>query len=120
MSVSYLLQRVSLNNVADVAGLWQHEGGNVLQDGKQVGYYASYKRVTNGGTTAENTAMLTLTIFFNKLLGTTAPENITVQGSHDFNSGNEIGSVSAASAGHHAMIAQNFSRNGATNIATIG
>ncbi len=120
MPVQYELRRASLNNVSDVAGLWQHEGGTVFEAGKQVGFYASYKRVTNGGTTAENTAMLTLTIFFNKLLGTTAPENITLQGSHDFNTGNEVGSVSAASLSHHAMIAQNFSRNGATNVVTVG
>lgn len=120
MATQYQLKRASLNNVTDVAGLWQHEGGVVYQKEKQVGYYASTKRVTHGGTDALNTAMLTLTIFFDKKLGTKAPENITFQGSHDFNSGEEIGSVSAASPSNAAQIGKKFVRDGATNILTIG
>ncbi len=113
MSTTYQLKRKSLNNVDDVAGRWQHEGGDVFFKEKPVGHYASYKRVTFGGTDAQNTAMLTLTIFL-AASKTGAPENITAQGSHDFNSGNEVGSVSAASSGKAALIDKNFVRIGDT------
>jgi hypothetical protein len=115
--IQYQLKRASLNNVDDVAGRWQHEGGEVLLKGKSVGYYASYKRVTWGGTDKQNTAMLTLTIFLAKSK-TGAPENITLQGSHDFNTGNEIGSVSAASATNAPLIGKNFIR--LIDVVTIG
>ncbi len=105
----YQLKRKTLNNVTDVAGLWQHEAGDVLQNNKPAGQYASYKRVTNGGTDVQNTAMVTLTIFLERSK-TGAPENITFQGAHDFSSGNEIGSVSAASASNAALIGKNAVR----------
>jgi len=59
-----------------------------------VANYATTRRVTIGGTNAQNTAVLSTTLFF---LGKKPPENITLQGSHDFSSGNQIGSVSATS-----------------------
>lgn len=106
---TFNLVRHVLNNVDDIAGRWQHEGGEVFQKNKKLGYYASTKRVTFGATDAQNTAMLTLTLFLAKSK-TGAVENITVQGSHDFNTGNEIGSVSAASAAHAALRGKTFSR----------
>lgn len=106
---TFNLIRHSLNNVDDVAGRWQHEGGEVLEKEKKVGHYASTKRVTWGGTDAQNTAMLTLTIFLGRSR-TAAPENITLQGSHDFNTGNEIGSVSATSASRIALRGKTFTR----------
>ena len=63
------------------------------------------------GTEAQNVAILTLTIFF---LGQQPPENITLQGCHDFNVGTEIGSVSAASAAFSSYIGKHFSRVGDT------
>jgi hypothetical protein len=93
-SVSLTLNRLTLINVPDAAGLWQHEGGRVFKGAVQVGNYALTRRVTNGGTAAQNTAMVTLTIFF---LGVSPPENITFQGSHSFSTGRSIGSISAAS-----------------------
>ncbi len=111
------LVRHALNNVDDVAGRWQHEGGEVYMKDKRVGYYASTKRVTFGATDAQNTAMLTLTIFLDK--GKTGvTENITVQGAHDFNTGNETGSVSAASATQSALRDKTFSR--VVNTVNIG
>ena len=103
------LVRHSLNNVDDIAGRWQHEGGEVFQKGKPAGHYASTKRVTWGGTDAQNTAMLTLTIFLSRSR-TGATENITLQGAHDFNTGNEIGSVSAASATMSTLRGKTFNR----------
>lgn len=67
--------------------------------------------MTFRATEAQNTAMLTMTVFF---LGTNPPENITVQGTHDFNSGAQIGSVSAASPAHARRIGKKFVRSGNT------
>ena len=52
------------------------------------------------------------------LLGEKPPENITLHGAHDFNSGGEIGSVSAASSAFSAQIGKQFKRVG--NTLTIG
>jgi hypothetical protein len=67
------------------------------------------------GTTEQNTAQLWLTLFF---LGQKPPENMTIHGAHDFNSGDEIGSVSAASSAYSAEIGKQFKRVGDT--LTIG
>jgi hypothetical protein len=101
------LKRTSLTNVDDSAGRWQFEGGKVFQGNKQVANYASIKRVVVGGTDDQNTATASMTIFF---LGKKPPENITLQGSHDFNSGNETGSVSAASAQFSSHIGKTYTR----------
>ena len=99
------LERGSLKNVDDDAGRWQFMGGKVTQNGEHVANYASTKRVVNEGTEEQNTAMLTITIFF---LGDKPPQNITLQGAHDFDSGDEIGSVSAASGQYSAYIGKPF------------
>ena len=106
MSQSYTLDRECLNNVDDVAGRWQIEGGKVMQDGKHVANYSSVKRVSCG-TLEQNTAMLWITLFF---LGGKPPENMTLHGSHDFNTGGEIGSVSAASQAFASDIGKRFKR----------
>jgi len=99
------LKRMTLNNVDDIAGRWQYEGGEVLVGTNRVAHYASTKRVIFKATDAQNTAMLTLSIFF---LGFNPPENITLQGSHDFNSGGEVGSVTAASSAYAMHIGKQF------------
>jgi hypothetical protein len=106
MSLKYTLVRECLNNVNDVAGLWQIEGGKVLQGQKHVAHYSNVKRVSCG-THAQNTAMVWLTLFF---LKGKPPENMTLHGSHDFNSGGEIGSVSAASSAFASHIGKQFKR----------
>ena len=103
------MKRLSLKNVDDAAGRWQFAGGQVLIGAKQVANYASTKRVVWKGTDAQNTAMLTVTIFF---LGKKPPENITLQGSHDFTSGGQAGSVSAASPAYALWIGKKFTRVG--------
>ena len=85
---------------------WQIEGGKVLENGKHVANYSSVKRVSCG-TTEQNTAQLWLTLFFR---GSKPPENITVLGAHDFDSGDEIGSVSAASSAFSACVGEQFKR----------
>jgi hypothetical protein len=106
MALTYTLVRECLNNVDDVAGRWQIEGGQVLQGKRHVANYSSVKRVSCG-TEAQNTAMLWLTLFF---LKGRPPENMTLHGAHDFNTGGEIGSVSAASTAFAAHIGKRFKR----------
>ncbi len=116
-SATFSLRRASLNNVDDAAGRWQLEGGDVLRGATVVAHYAVVRRVVTGGTTPQNTAMVTMTIFF---LGSTPPENITLQGAHDFNSGRYIGSVSAASARFNWVRNATFAGSaGATGTLTI-
>ena len=113
-ALTYTLVRECLNNVEDVAGRWQIEGGRVLEKEKHVANYSSVKRISCG-THQQNTAMLWITLFYIK---EKPPQNITLHGSHDFNSGGEIGSVSAASASFAAQIGKQFKR--AVNTLTIG
>jgi len=114
MSLTLEFVRECLNNVDDVAGRWQIEAGKVQDDERHVANYSSVKRVSCG-TEEQNTAMLWVTIFF---LDEKPPQNITLHGSHDFNSGGEIGSVSAASAAFSTHIGKQFKRVG--NTVTIG
>ena len=109
MALTLTLSTEALTTVEDAAGNWQFEGGRVLEDQKLVGNFAATKRFVFKGTDAQNVAILTLTIFF---LGQQPPENITLQGDHDFNVGTEIGSVSAASAAFASYIGKHFSRVG--------
>jgi len=95
----------SLKNVDDSAGRYQYAGGKVYENGEHIAQFASTKRVITGGTDVQNTAMLTVTIFF---LGQKPTENITLQGSHDFDSGKGIGSVSAASKQYSYLIGKTF------------
>src|SRR5215831_14253226 len=115
MSLTLVLSRKALNNVDDVAGRWQFEGGSVTADKKHVANYASFKRVTFQGTDqdGQNTASVVTTIFF---IGSHPPESITLEGAHDFNSGNETGSVSSASSTQASHIGKQYTRNGASNV----
>jgi hypothetical protein len=107
MSLTLTLVRECLNNVEDPGIRWQIEGGKVLDaKEKHVANYSSVKRVSCG-TAEQNTAQLWMTIFF---LGAKPPENMTLLGAHDFNSGGEIGSVSAASSAQSSHIGKQFKR----------
>jgi hypothetical protein len=106
MALTYTLVRECLNNVEDVAIRWQVEGGKVMEKNKHVANYSSVKRISCG-TVEQNTAQLWLTLFF---LKEKPPQNMTLLGSHDFNSGGEIGSVSAASTAFAARIGKQFKR----------
>lgn len=91
--VSLSLVRASLTNVDDAAGRWQHEGGRIMKGAAVVGHYSIHRRVTFGGTDAQNTAMTTVTLFFSG----TPPQNVTLQGAHAFSTGRFAGGVSASS-----------------------
>jgi hypothetical protein len=108
MALTYELVRDCLNNVEDAGERWQIEGGKVFQgkNRRHVANYSSVKRVSCG-TNEQNTAQLWLTLFF---LKGKPPENMTLHGAHDFNSGGEIGSVSAASSAFASHIGKQFKR----------
>jgi len=105
-ALTLTLVRDCLNNVDDGAGRWQIEGGKVFEKKEHVANYSSVKRVSCG-THEQNTAMLWITLFF---LKGKPPENMTLHGAHDFNSGGEIGSVSAASTAFASRIGRQFKR----------
>ena len=110
--------RKALTNVDDPAGRWQFEGGSVTQENKHVANYASFKRVIFNRTDQDNqnTASVTTITFF---VGAHPPESITLEGAHDFNSGNETGSVSAASNTQHAHIGKQYTRTDVTDLVHI-
>jgi hypothetical protein len=112
--LTYTLHRDCLNDIVDSGMSWQIEGGRVLEDGTHIADYSSVKRVSCG-TTHQNTAQLWVTLFY---IGKKPPENVTLHGAHDFHSGGEIGSVSAASSAFSAHIGKQFKRVG--NTLTIG
>ena len=105
-ALTYKLIRGCLDNVEDAGGRFQIEGGRVMEKDKHVANYSSVKRISCG-TKEQNTAQLWLTLFY---IGQKPPENMTLHGSHDFTSGGEIGSVSAASAAFAARIGHQFKR----------
>jgi hypothetical protein len=71
-----------------------------------IGRFARVKRtVLGGGTDTLNTAMLTITIFFN---GPSAPQTLTLQGSHSFSDGEERGSISGASSTFRGAVGITF------------
>ncbi len=106
MALKYTLIRECLDNVEDNAGRWQIEGGKLMQRNRHVANYSTVKRISCG-THEQNTAMLWTTLFF---LKGAPPENMTLHGSHDFNSGGQVGSVSAASSAFASRIGNQFKR----------
>jgi hypothetical protein len=110
MALQLEFKSLALTNVDDAAGRWQFEGGQVFfKEKEHVANYASVKR--------QNTASVSTTLYF--LGAHNPPQNITLEGAHDFSSGNETGSVSAASPTHAALIGKQYTRNGATNVVHI-
>jgi hypothetical protein len=103
--VTLTLVRLSLTNVTDAEGGFQFDGGDVKLGAQLIGHYARVKRFSTVGTAPQNTAAVTITIF---LLGADPPENLTLQGSHSFNTGGQIGSVSAASSVAAPVIGHGF------------
>jgi len=91
--------------IKDEGGASAYEQGSITVSSKVVGYwYKSFRAPENKFPL--NAAVITLTLF----LGTTAPyQNIILQGSHDYNSGVEVGSVSSASGVYAPLIGREFS-----------
>jgi hypothetical protein len=99
-------------NISDAAGLWEIEGGQVLQNKVRVADYSIVRR-TSCGTKQQNTSMLWLTLFFLEA-STAGQQNMTLHGAQNLGSGQEDGSVSAATAAFAAHIGKTFSRTGNT------
>jgi hypothetical protein len=116
-TIAFHTVRNALTNVDDAAGRWQHEGGDLLVRDQKIGHYAITRRVTFGGTDQQNTAMVTMTLFFYK--SGSPPMNLTLQGDHDFSSGKYIGSVSAASSTLLWLVGKAFAGDAAANTLTI-
>lgn len=78
-------------------GRTQYDSGDVLYNDKKIGEYLRVKDV-HGGAIAPgtmNVAAVTITIFLPPESRSRVPTPITMQGSHSFDSGEELGSVSA-------------------------
>jgi hypothetical protein len=100
------LQRRTLSNQEQPGGRrLQFERGDVFMHGTLFGHYNSTKRIVVNNP--ENTARLTMTIIF---IGKQPPENITLEGIHDFTAGNENGRVTDASGALASHIGNTFSR----------
>jgi hypothetical protein len=106
-AVNLVLVRGSLDNDTDPAssGLWQYEGGVVenATTGAAIGHYIATRRVTTSGTSSDNTAGETLTLFFPNATPGNAPNNITMQGAYSYTSGQFAGSVSAVSSRYRLL-----------------
>jgi len=94
----------TLQNVPDVAGSYQYEGGTIESTaGKSLGTYLIVRR-TGSSTSEYNTAATTITLFFPPSPSTNAPPVVTIEGSWSFSSGDFNGSVSAASNEFHWIV----------------
>jgi hypothetical protein len=98
-SVVLELHRASLINVADAAGSTQHEAGTILKGSTLVGNYFLSRRTDTLSGALFNTGATHITLFFEPQPdgSSPAPDNVTLDGAHDFSSGGFKGSVSAAS-----------------------
>lgn len=98
-TVTYnLVQKSALTNVNDAEGRWQFDGGDVYLGNSLVGHYTRKKRVSFGIPASVNKSSMEMTIIW-----ATGNYNFTVQGSHFFGSGYQIGGVSAVSPGFAAF-----------------
>lgn len=106
-TVTYkLVKKSTLTNVTDTEGRWQFDGGDVYIGSTKVGYYTRHKRVSFGIPSSTNKSSMEMTIIW-----AWGDYNFTVQGSHYFGTGTEVGGVSATSAGFTAYQNATFAGN---------
>jgi hypothetical protein len=91
-------------------GRRQYDAGTIEMLGDQIGEYLRIKEVH---AVTLNTAAVTMTLFF----PAATPVPITLQGSHSFSSGDELGSINAS--GVPGITGILFSFHGATNVLTL-
>lgn len=106
-TLNMLLARATLSTDPDPDnnGLYQYEGG-VIENGEgttNIGHYIVTRRLTNSGTSADNTAAMTVTLFFPSATSGNVPNNITLEGAWSFTTGQFAGSISAVSARYRAL-----------------
>ena len=112
-TVTYnLVKKSTLTNVDDAEGRWQFDGGEVYVGQTRVGYYTRKKRVSFGIPSSVNKSSMEMTIIW-----AWGDYNFTVQGSHYFGTGAEVGGVSATSSGFTAF--QDATSAGNSNSITI-
>ncbi len=99
----FKLEKTLFEVVEDKAGSWSYEGGNLLKEDKKVGGYIMTRRLLT--TDLYNSSTLTLNLVFS---GQVPPENMTLQGVWEFQSGTSCGSVSAASESFEGAIRAPF------------
>jgi hypothetical protein len=121
-SATIVLARSTLSNTSDSdgGGLWQYEGGTIQNThGTAIGTYIANRRVTTSGTSLYNTAAETISLFFAPKVSSKAPNVIALEGAYSYNSGNFIGSVSAASYEYHDLIGSDASAEISNGTATL-
>lgn len=107
-----LVRKSTLTNVSDAEGRWQFDGGDVYLGSSLVGHYTRKKRVSFGIPSSVNKSSMEMTIIWRY-----GDYNFTVQGSHYFGTGKEVGGVSATSPGFTAFEDATFS--GDSNTITV-
>ncbi len=112
-TVTYdLVKKSALTNVNDAEGRWQFDGGEVYIGNNLVGYYTRKKRVSFGIPPFINKSSMEMTIIWRY-----GDHNFTVQGSHHFGTGREVGGVSATTPGFAAF--ENAKYTGSPSSLTI-
>ncbi|WDE11568.1 hypothetical protein [Thalassomonas haliotis] len=101
-----LVKTSNLTNVNDAEGRWQFDGGYVYIGNTHVGYYTRKKRVSFGIPSSVNKSSMEMTVIWKW-----GNYNFTVQGSHYFGTGTEVGGVSATSAGFTYLEDATFAGN---------
>ncbi len=107
-----LTRQSTLTNVDDAEGRWQFDGGNVYLGRTLLGHYTRKKRVSFGIPNSLNKSAMEMTIIWE-----VGDLNFTVEGTHSFTTGAQVGGVSAASAGLSAI--QNATFTGDSNTLTL-
>ena len=97
-TVTYSTVRTGpLTNVDDAEGRWQFSGGKVYLGRTHVGYFIRKKRVSFALSGLVNKGSVETTVMWKW-----GRHAMTLQGSHNFSSGKQVGGVSATSAGFSA------------------
>ena len=117
-SVVLELQRASLINVPDTAGVTQHEAGTVLK-GAVVGDYFLTRRIETLTGAQFNAGATHITLFFAPKSAGNAPFNVTLDGAHSFSTGSFKGSVSAASSAYSWIKNADASYSAAPGVETL-
>jgi hypothetical protein len=103
----------------DSGGNWQYVGANAVEEASNEAVKLIATKRDNSCCGASFAAsMLTATVMYSSRENE-APEHLTLQGVHDLQSNNEIGSVSSASSRFADYIGGGFSFDAATGILTV-
>lgn len=107
-NTTMLLARATLSSDPDPdnGGTWQYEGGAVENAAgtATIGHYIVTRRVTTSGTSTDNTAAMTITLFFSSSTSGNVPDSITLEGAWSYTSGQFAGSVSAVSSRYRPLL----------------